>query len=73
MAIFDIFKPKTDKKGKVFKRSYAANNTSSLFNDFKASERSADSELRPALRRIRSRSRDLARNNEYAKGKSFPE
>ena len=67
MALFDMFKPKTDKKGKVFKRSYAAANSGHIFADFKASERSADSELRPALRKIRSRSRDLARNNEYAK------
>ena len=62
-----MFKPKTEKKGKIFKRSYAAANTGHIFADFKGSERSADSELRPALRRIRSRSRDLARNNEYAK------
>jgi len=67
MALFDMFKPKTEKKGKIFKRSYAAANTGHIFADFKGSERSADSELRPALRRIRSRSRDLARNNEYAK------
>ena len=67
MALFDIFKPKAVKKDTMFKRSYSAANSGNLFNDFKASERSADSELRPALRSIRSRSRDLARNNEYAK------
>ena len=67
MAILDIFKGKPDKKKQMFKRSYAAANTGNLFADFKASERSSDSELRPAIKTIRSRARDLARNNEYAK------
>lgn len=67
MAIFDIFKPKPVKTNKMFKRSYAAANTGHLFADFRSSERSADSELRPAIKTIRSRSRDLARNNEYVK------
>ena len=67
MAILDIFKGKPEKKKQMFKRSYAAANTGNLFADFKGSERSSDSELRPALKTIRSRARDLARNNEYAK------
>ena len=67
MAIFDLFKAKPKLKGKTFKRSYQGANQGYLFNDFKASERSADSELRPAIRILRSRSRDLARNNEYVK------
>jgi len=67
MAIFDFLKPKPKAEPKVFKRSYQAANTSRLFSDFKESERSADSELYPVISRIRARSRDLARNNEYTK------
>jgi capsid protein len=67
MGIFDRFKPKKEPKTKIFKRSYAANNQGYLFSDFKPSESSADTELRPALRNLRARSRDLARNNEYVR------
>ncbi len=67
MAFLDIFRQKPTKKPQIFKRTYAAANTGHIFSDFKASERSPDSELRPAIKSIRSRSRDLARNNEYAK------
>lgn len=67
MGIFDAFKKKQPPKSKVFKRSYASANTGRLFADFMGSERSPDSELRPVLTKIRSRSRDLARNNEYVK------
>ena len=67
MGIFDYFKKPEPVAPKVFKRTYAAANQSLLFNDFKASERSADSELQPVLKTIRARARDLARNNEYAK------
>ena len=66
MAIFDFLKPKK-KPAKVHKRSYASASTGRLFNDFAGSERSADSELRPVLNKLRARSRDLARNNEYVK------
>jgi len=66
MAIFDIFR-RTKIKKPSFKRSYAAANPGRLFADFKSSERSADSELSPVLKVIRSRSRDLVRNNSYAK------
>ena len=65
MALLDIFKKKPEPK--MFKRAYAAANPGRLFADFKASERSADSELSPVLKVIRSRSRDLVRNNQYAK------
>lgn len=66
MALFDFLKPK--KSGnKVFKRTYASADAGRLFNDFKGSERSADSELKPVINKIRNRSRDLARNNEYVK------
>ena len=73
MGILDVFKAKPDAKAKnpqkmtQMKRSYAGANTGRLFADFGSSERSADSELYPAIRRLRSRARDLARNNEYAK------
>jgi lambda family phage portal protein len=66
MAIFDFMKPKS-KPQKVIKRQYAAASTSRLFSDFFDSNRSADSELYPVIRRMRNRSRDLARNNEYVK------
>ena len=59
MGIFDRFRAKP-KKVVPFKRSYAGASTSRLFDDFRSSERSADSELKPALTRLRSRSRDLA-------------
>lgn len=67
MGFFDRFTKKQEKQIKPLKRSYAAASPGRLFADFKASERSADSELRPVLRVLRSRSRDLVRNNEYAK------
>jgi capsid protein len=67
MALFDFLKPKKAPKSKIFKRAYAANNQGYLFSDFKASEASADTELRPALKNLRARSRDLARNNEYVR------
>jgi len=68
MGILDRFKasPAPAPK-KLRKREYAGANTGRLFADFGASERSADSELQPVLTKLRSRCRDLARNNEYAK------
>ena len=53
MALFDFLKPKKAPKKQVFKRAYAANNQGYLFSDFKASEASADTELRPALKNLR--------------------
>jgi lambda family phage portal protein len=67
MGIFDIFKNTPPTKERIIKRQYAAVNQGRLFADFTASERSADSELRPALKQLRNRSRDLAINNEYVK------
>ena len=67
MAMFDFLKPKPKVERKVFKRAYQSANTGRLFADFMESERSADSELYPVISRIRARSRDLARNNEYAR------
>lgn len=71
MGVFDFLTGKkaeeTPKQNKVFKRSYAAASTGRLFADFASSNASADSELKGALPKLRDRSRDLARNNEYAK------
>jgi lambda family phage portal protein len=63
MGLFDVFK--RDKAPKVAKRNYAAAAKGRLFADFTGSNRSADSEIRWAIRDIRNRSRDLERNNEY--------
>ena len=73
MGIFDIFK--RDQAGQVEapkpfrskRRNYAGANQGRLFADFIGSSFSADSELRNALPVLRNRSRELARNNEYAK------
>lgn len=67
MGILDVFRPKKKQKKPFFMRTYAAANTGRLFADFGASTTSADSELKSALVVLRDRSRDLARNNEYAK------
>lgn len=68
MGLFDRFKAKEDPKPtKLFKRSYAAASVSRLFADFATSDNSADGELKDALPKLRARSRELARNNEYAK------
>jgi capsid protein len=52
MGILDIFKQSPKKAQHA---------------DFTSSERSADSELRNAIKPLRNRSRDLAMNNEYAR------
>lgn len=70
MGIFDFLnrseKPKQVKYKSLF-RNYGGANSGRLFGDFVASSFSADSELKNALPVLRNRSRDLARNNEYAK------
>lgn len=65
MGILDVFKRSPKKE--IVRRGYSGVNTNRLFSDFVASERSADSELRGALKELRNRSRDLSMNNEYAK------
>jgi lambda family phage portal protein len=70
MGLFDRLtgkKAETTDKTKVFKRSYHAASTGRLFADYVDSQRSPDSELHPVITRMRARSRDLARNNEYAR------
>lgn len=63
MGVFDIFRPKKAPK----RRTYAAASTGRLYNDFEASLRSSDSEMRPVISKMRARSRDLSRNNEYVR------
>lgn len=65
MGIFDKFLGRDKPKTQIVKREYAGINAGRLFADFRASEHSADSELRFALKVLRNRSRDLAINNEY--------
>ena len=65
MGIFDRFK--RNKPRQIAKRGFQGAQVNRLFADFLTSTRSADSELRPALLTLRNRSRDLARNNEYAR------
>ncbi|OHB71324.1 MAG: phage portal protein [Planctomycetes bacterium RBG_16_43_13] len=54
-----------EKKGR--KRNYQAASIDRLTADWALSYRSADEELRYSLATMRSRSRDLARNNDYAR------
>lgn len=62
------FGSKKEKKTPVRqKRRYEGASVSRLFSDFTDSERSPDAELKGALGRLRARSRDLSRNNEYVK------
>ena len=73
MGLFDFLLPQRQadielvKRGRKRRRSYAGANQGRLFSDFIGSSSSADSELRASLPLLRNRSRDLARNNEYAK------
>ena len=64
MGIMDIFKKQKPKKTK---RSFYGANTGRLFADFVTSSMSADSEIRPSLRILRDRCREIARNHPYAK------
>ena len=64
MAIKDFFKFGSKKKQK---RSYEGAKTSRFLADFVQQTRSADDEIRFTLRQLRDRTRELYRNNEYAK------
>ena len=50
------------------KRSFAGARSSRLEMDWQAGNNSADSELSTALRKLRNRSREQLRNNDYARG-----
>lgn len=65
MGILDFFRKKPQTQ--VVKRKYHGINTGRLFADFNASDSSADSELRYAIKELRNRSRDLSQNNEYVR------
>ena len=62
MGLLDRFRKK-----KPQKRDYAGINNGRLFADFASMTRSSDAELKPALRILRNRLRELARNDEYAR------
>lgn len=64
MSILDIFK-RTPKPSR--KRGFEAANTGRLFSDWMTQTKTADSDLRYALRAMRARSRDLCQNNDYAR------
>lgn len=73
MAVFDFIrkrnsdsveKPRANIRGK---RSYAAARGGRLFSDFLGSSNSADAELRNSLETMRNRSRELIRDNEFAR------
>ena len=69
MGLLDFFISRKKQPAKLpqIKRAYAGANTNRLFSDFVGSAASPDAELRVALPKLRERSRDLARNNEYAR------
>ena len=61
------FKKQKETKAKPrFARSYTGAKASRLLADFLSPSSSADKEIRPALRTLRDRSRQLARNEPYA-------
>lgn len=64
MAILDFFKRK---KPVPQKRGFQAAQYNRLVNDWVTTNASIDSELRGSLRTLRNRTRDLCKNNDYAK------
>lgn len=64
MAILDFFKRK---KAVVAKRGFQAAQYNRLVNDWVTSSASIDAELRGSLKTLRNRTRDLCKNNDYAK------
>lgn len=72
MALLDFLRneqpvKKRTRVGRRMGRNYSGASKSRLFTDFIAPSNSADSNLKYQLGTLRDRSRDLARNNEYAK------
>lgn len=71
MALWDFLRrDKVDlvaEKPRTKRRNYAAARGGRLFSDFIASSNSADSELRYSLELMRNRSRELVRDNEFAR------
>ena len=66
MGIFDFLKRDQNPK-RIKKRNYGGARGGRLFGDFIGSSFSADSELRYNLEVLRNRSRELVRDNEFAK------
>lgn len=64
MAILDIFRKK---KQAAQKRGFQAAQYNRLVNDWVTTSASIDAELRGSLKTLRNRTRDLCRNNDYAK------
>jgi lambda family phage portal protein len=67
MKILDFFRRKPEKRSKSFFRNYVGAAGGRLFSDFVATNQSQDSALQYSLPKLRNRSRDLERNNEYAR------
>jgi lambda family phage portal protein len=65
MGLIDKFFGRKKKPTSI--RQYAAAQKGRLLADFLVTQKSADSEIYPALRIVRDRCRDVARNNDYAK------
>lgn len=63
MGLLDRFR----KQKPVRKRGFDGARQGRLFSDFVTSQQSADSELRYNLKTLRNRTRELSRNNEYAR------
>ena len=55
------------RKSKPARRSFEAAGTGRLFSDWLTGTKSADADIRYALKAMRSRSRDLCQNNDYAR------
>tara|TARA_Y100001973_G_scaffold94831_1_gene147397 strand:- start:877 stop:2418 length:1542 start_codon:yes stop_codon:yes gene_type:complete len=66
-AIARLFAIETSPKPMKLARSYQGALISRLTNDWRASALSADAEVKQGLRKLRDRSRELIRNNPYAK------
>ena len=67
MGLFDFLKRDAATVKPIRKRNYAAARVGRLFGDFIQSGNSADSELRFTLEVMRNRSRELVRDNEFAR------
>ena len=63
MRLFNFLKRKKETK----RRSYDAGAISRLLNDWTTTSKTADEAIRGNLRNMRARSRDLSRNNDYAR------
>jgi len=68
MKLFDFFRRKTEQKiAKPLLRNYNGAAGGRLLSDFVINNQTADSALQYSLPTLRNRSRDLERNNEYAR------